>query len=502
MSNTDSTVDPNGNSNGKPRLLGLYALLGCSLLAICLFVYLIAGTALGYPSSAYKPTLSGTSSADERLSLEIALDRKNLLRGGDGLVRVELQLKGAALAGPATRQPTDFIVVLDHSGSMADYDKIVHAREAVAGLIDRLEDDDRFGLVIYDDRYEIPIPLAPATPESRRRWKSIVAGVGPVGGTAMSLGLDAGLGVLAERRRGAAARMLLISDGLANQGDTSREGLLGRAAKGADLAAPLTAIGVGNDFDENLMGALADSGGGNFYFLRDAVALAQVFEGELGATRETVAELVEVEVALPAGVELVDAAGYPVEKDRHVYRFRPGSVFAGQERRIWLTLKVGGDVLGTCDLGKVVLGYQLRGAKHQLKPLPTPDVERVADEASYLAGIDRERWGRSVVDEEYGQLRQKVAEHVKAGRRDEAKSEIAAYASKNAALNDKLQNEEVRQNLAETKELEATVDDAFVGADQKLKQNSLSKSNQSAGWDSRRAGAKKLPPAEKPKGGG
>ena len=494
-------TENDSKTTGTPPRLGLYALLGCSLLAICLFVYLIAGTAFGSPSSELKHTPPAGSSADERLSLEIGLDRKNLLRGGDGLVRVELQLKGAALAGPATRQPTDFIVVLDHSGSMADYDKIVHAREAVAGLIDRLEDDDRFGLVIYDDRYEIPIPLAPATPSSRARWKNIVAGVGPVGGTAMSLGLDAGLGVLAERRRGAAARMLLISDGLANQGDTTREGLLGRAAKGADLAAPLTAIGVGNDFDENLMGALADSGGGNFYFLRDAVALAQVFEGELGATRETVAELVEIEVALPAGVELVDAAGYPVEKDRHIYRFRPGSVFAGQERRIWLTLKVGGDTLGNCDLGKVLLGYQLRGSKYQLRPLPAPDVQRVADESSYLAGIDKERWGRSVVEEEYGQLRQKVAEHVKAGRRDEAKSEIAAYASKNSALNARVQSNEVQQNLEEAKKLDATVDDAFVGADQKLKQNSLSKSNQSAGWDSRRAGAKKLPPA-RPKGGG
>ncbi len=73
--------------------------------------------------------------------------------------------------------------------------------------------------------------------------------------------------------------MVLISDGLANQGDTTREGLLRRAGESAGLTAPLTAIGVGVDFDENLMGALADSGGGNFYFLRDAVALAQVFEG-------------------------------------------------------------------------------------------------------------------------------------------------------------------------------------------------------------------------------
>lgn len=459
-----------------------------------------AGPVFGCPP---EPAPEGVQRVDDaRLRLELAADRRRLLQGGDGLVRLELKL-AAAERGAATRQATDFVVVLDHSGSMGDYDKMSHAREAVAGLIDRLEDGDRFALVIYDDRVALPIPLESASPAARERWKGLVAGIGPEGGTALSLGLDAGLKVLDGRlpaRQRGAARLLLVSDGLANQGDTSREGLLRRAGASAGAGAPLTAIGVGEDFDENLMGGLADSGSGNFYYLRDAVALAQVFAGELGATRETVAESVEIAMRLAPGVELVDAAGYPVERHGAVAVFRPGSLFAGQERRIWLTVKVAGDGLGACAIGELAAHYHAGGEAFTVAGLEAPAIERVVGREDFLAGLDRERWSRSVVEEDYGRLQQKVAEHVKSGDRDAAKREIADYAIRVRALNEAVDSKEVSQNLAETRRMEAEVDDAFTGRDQAAKQNSLSKVNQAAGWDKRRAGAKKTSGSPPPPG--
>lgn len=490
------------NDDEKTKILGTTARLRFAALALAgaaaLSLLLFAGDRLdlGFGSSALAGTGKGAVSAgDGQVTFSLAADRRHLLRGGDGLVRLELQLRALAPVGTASRQPTDFVVVLDRSGSMGGEQKMEHAREAVIGLIERLQPEDRFALVVYDDRVEVPIPLAPATPAARERWKSVAAGIGPMGSTNISLGLDTGLGLLGERQAGA-ARVLLISDGLANQGDTSREGLLRRATISADRAAPLTAIGVGFDFDENLMGSLADSGGGNFYFLRDAIALAQVFEGELGATRETVAQTVEVAVSLPAGVELRDAAGYPVERSGHIWRFRPGSLFAGQERRLWLTLAVAESAGTHRDLGKVIVRYEAGGSSRELRPLPAPDVTVVADEAAFLAGLDAERFSRAVVEEEYGKLRQQVAAHVKAGRQEAAKSEIAAYSGKVGHLNAAVGSEELKRNLEDARSLAASVDDAFEGEGQQLKQNSLSKTNQSAGWDARRAGAKKLPPPQ------
>lgn len=484
---------------GHTLRLRLGALLAFGLAALSLL--LLAGHRLDLEigSAALAGTSKGTvTSGDGAVELSLAADRRHLLRGGDGLVRLELQLRALAPAGQAPRQPTDFVVVLDRSGSMGSEQKMEHAREAVIGLIERLRPEDRFALVVYDDRVEVPIPLAPATLSARARWKNVAAGIGPLGSTNISLGLDTAIGLLESQRHAGAARLVLISDGLANQGDTSREGLLRRATASADRAAPLTAIGVGFDFDENLMGSLADSGGGNFYFLRDALALAQVFEGELGATRETVAQVVEVEIALPAGVELSDAAGYPVTRSGHRWRFRPGSLFAGQQRRLWLTLAVAEGAASHRELGKVMVSYEAGGRSHALRPLPSPDVTVVADEATFLAGLDRERFSSAMVEEEYGKLRQKVAAYVKEGRKEAAQSEIAAYAGKVGHLNAAVGSEELKRNLEDARELATSVDDAFKGEGQQLKQNSLSKTNQSAGWDARRAGAKKLPPAKPP----
>jgi hypothetical protein len=108
--------------------------------------------------------------------------------------------------------------------------------------------------------------------------------------------------------------------------------------------------------------------------------------------------------------------------------------------------------------------------------------------------VDKDRWARSVVEEDFGRLRQKVAAYVKEGRKREALRELDDYRHRNEELNRALQSEEVITNLGQVQDLEVEVEDAFSGANQAHKQNLLSKANQAAAWDQRRAGAKKATP--------
>src|SRR3989442_7536002 len=95
------------------------------------------------------------------------LDRTSVLRGGDGLVRMELAIGGGTdVAERAARRPTDLVVVLDRSGSM-EGEKIEHARAAVRELIGRLGVDDRFALVTYSDAAALAVPLAGADDRAR-----------------------------------------------------------------------------------------------------------------------------------------------------------------------------------------------------------------------------------------------------------------------------------------------------------------------------------------------
>ncbi len=419
------------------------------------------------------------------------LDRQAVLQGGDGLVKMELVLAAEERVGSlSARTPTDFVVVLDRSGSMAGA-KIEHARAAVRELISQLSPDDRFALVSYSSGAGVSIPLASATADARQRWRGTVANLRTGGGTNMSSGLEAALAIDTGSRTPRAGRLILISDGLANEGDPTVEGLSRRAATAAADELVVTTVGVGADFNEFLMSAVADAGTGNYYYVDDVERLAQVFADELGASRETVASAVAVTVDAGPGIRVVDAAGYPLERIAGRTVFRPGSLFAGQERRIWVTLEVANGAVGDRPLGSFTATYKDQGVTHVLEFGDPPVVACVSDEHQYHESFDKETWARGAAEEDYGRLQERVAKFVQTGRREDALREIGSYRVHNEQLNLRMKRKEMQEKLEHLSRLRIEVEDAFQGADQAEKQNLLSKSNQAAGRDGRRAGSKR-----------
>ena len=433
-----------------------------------------------------------TAPTNGPVSFSGQLDRSAVQVGGDGLVRMELVLGAAEppQSTPAPRTATDLIVILDRSGSM-DGDKITHARGAIRELVSQLRDQDRFALISYSDAAQVTIPLTAATPAVRDRWLATVNAITPEGGTDMSAGLDLALATLAAPpgRRGA-ARIILISDGLANQGDSSQEGLVARAQRAARSEYTLTAVGVGEDFNEYLMTALADAGSGNYYYVQNATDLGNVFAREFGAARATVASAVAVEIAPAAGVNVVDAAGYPLENDGHRVVFRPGTLFGGQERRIWLTLAVPHDTPAEHALGSFAVTYTSAGTAQRIALTDPPKIACVSTEKDFLAHVDVPTWERAVSVESYNKMQDEVARRVKDGNQAAARDAVKKFRTETDALNAQFKSPAVQQKLDALADLEARVDDAFHGADQKGKQNTLSKANSAASYDARRAGAK------------
>jgi Ca-activated chloride channel family protein len=419
------------------------------------------------------------------------LDRTAVHVGGDGLVRMELVL--AALRGddgPVPRVPSDLLVVLDRSGSM-DGEKLAHARNAVRELVSQLEPVDRVALVTYSDAAELRIPLAAASPEARQGWLATVSEIGADGGTNMSAGLDLALATVTRRRTAErAARVILISDGLANQGDASLEGLVARARQATRAELPLTTVGVGADFNEGLMTALADAGGGNYYYVERSTELAPVFAREFGAARATVASAVAIEITPADGVRVLDAAGYPLEESGGRIVLRPGTLFGGQERRVWVTLAVPHDRPAEHALGRFTVSYKQGDAVRTVALGETPTVACVASTDDFFAAVDVPAWERSVTVEGFNKMQDEVAREVKAGRRDSARMLMRQFRNETEAMNARLKSPAVAQKLEAIGELESRVTDAFEGDDQKVKQNALSKDSAAAAYDARRPGSK------------
>ncbi len=363
------------------------------------------------------------------VTLEAGLDRGSVLEGSDGLVRVELVLRGQQVDAIAPHVPTDLVVVLDRSGSMQGQ-PIATAVGAVRELISGLADGDRFALVSYASAAQLDIALEVADPGARSRWNGRLGHLQATGGTNLSSGLDLADSVLTRASRGGRApRVIVLSDGLANQGDFSLPGLRARAARALAGEYVLSSVGIGAGFDETVMSALADAGTGNFYYLPDLRRLAGVFGDEFAAARDTVARALSVRIDPAAGVRVASAAGYPLhaEGDGGV-RFHPGDLFGGQERRIWLVLHAPTAEITDVALGAVHVEYATPdGERHRASLAALPELACIADDDAYYASFDSERYRRANKNESLGALKQSVARKVKEGRQEEAVAEVEAY---------------------------------------------------------------------------
>jgi Ca-activated chloride channel family protein len=246
----------------------------------------------------------------------------------------------------AVRTPVNLALVLDRSGSMSG-PKIELAKQAIETAIARLHHDDRFAIVAYDDAIDVVVESTPASGEARQNAMERLRAIDARGSTDLGGGWLRGAEQvalhLAER---GVNRVLLLTDGLANRGITD-PGELGRHA--AELRArgvTTSTFGVGEDFDEGLLQALADAGGGHFYFIADARQIADHISSEVGELLEVTATDAAIEVMAAAGVEIESLSPYAVETRGHRWRLLLGDLVAEQRVEVVLRLRFGYGAIG------------------------------------------------------------------------------------------------------------------------------------------------------------
>lgn len=178
------------------------------------------------------------------------------------------------------RKPLSLVVVVDHSGSMWDDQRMEKVKVGLHTLVDNLAEGDRVALVQFDDRVDVLAPFA-ETPD-REQLHALIDNLTPRGSTNIYGGLEAGFELASEAfSNDRQNRVILLSDGMATAGNTSTPAIIGMADGFVEQGIGLTTIGVGLSFDVALMRGLAEHGAGNFYFLEDASAATEVFTQEL-----------------------------------------------------------------------------------------------------------------------------------------------------------------------------------------------------------------------------
>ncbi len=410
------------------------------------------------------PPNAGASAAGLTMSSEVV--QPKILKGGDGRVAVALSLVAQKLPEADNVLPpaTDLVVVLDRSGSM-EGQKLTDACHAAVGLIGRLSPSDRLALVVYSDGVQTLSPLTPVTTANRRHLVALAREVVPGGGTNLGGGLRQGIDLMlatpgGERQR----KVILISDGLANQGITDPITLGRMASLAVENHFSVSTVGVGLDFNERLMTTIADHGTGSYHFLENPTAFARVFENELAASRRVAVSDLQIRIPLSPGVDLVDAGGYPIRHEKGVALVHPGDLLSGQQRTLFLTFKTPTDTVGTIVLGNITLTYRFDGRSHRLDTQPPLTVACVADPTAAMASINRRAWTDQVVRDEFSRLKEAVADDIKNGDPSRAQTRIREYEAKQEAINRVVGSEKVADNLATDVEvLRSQVEDTFAG---------------------------------------
>jgi len=457
------------------------------------------GVAMAYSSNSISVLRSDWISGPSRfhraddgiLRISGHLIQNKVLQGADGTVGLNLTLQVAELPATDGRQTrnVDMVIVLDRSGSMEGR-KIEDARRAVLELLSSLSAEDRFALITYSDGVHIASGLSNVTAANRVSIASAVDTIWAGGGTNLGAGLQAGIDMLiSPGHHTNAAKLILISDGLANKGLTDVKALSDIAAVAVEKEFAVSTVGVGIDFNEHLMTAIADRGTGSYYYLENPAAFAEIFQREFYITQTAAVTGLKIQIPMNSGITLVDAAGYPIINQNDHLVIYPGNLRSGQTRKLFLTLKVPTHSQKIFKLDKLKLSYRYGNRAYETALEESFKIACVNDQKKVYSSINKTSWSEKVIKEDFNRLKQEVAADIKSGEKQRAMKKIDKYYTEQEAVNAAVGSAHVAENLdKDLRELRTFVKDTFEGAPAAVqqKQKSNAKALQFEGYSGRR----------------
>lgn len=258
----------------------------------------------------------------------------------NALVRITINAPDIKVNNQKERNRVNLSVVLDRSGSMGSSGKLENAKAAAITALKMLGQNDIFSLVIYDSNVQTLI--SPTLVKGN--LNEIIAEIKrirPGGSTALFAGVSVGANEIRKNLSNRYVnRIILLSDGLANVGPSSANDLGRLGASLIKEGISVSTVGVGNDYNEDLMTSLSQNSDGNFYFVENSNDLPMIFSKELGGALKVYAKGIKIRINCQEGVKPRGIIGRDCRVDGNSIDLYFNQVYGGHEKSMVLQLDV------------------------------------------------------------------------------------------------------------------------------------------------------------------
>jgi|GEM_PF-3750465 len=255
-----------------------------------------------------KKSVSNASFGD-LISATATWSQSTVLKNEPNELFLQVDLRAKDI-GTKNRPSVTTMIVLDRSGSM-DGEKIEKTKLATLQAFKSLHAKDTIGIISYSNHAQVHMRPTLKKDLSTAKIQKTLDGIYPAGGTNISDGIRLAIALLEESQTKALyRRILLISDGQATKGETSIFKLEKLASLAKQKGISISAMGVGNQYSEDLMMALSQSGGGNYYHVQRTQSIEHTLSQEMSKTQKVLAQDVTFEFSIPPEFHLEKIFGY------------------------------------------------------------------------------------------------------------------------------------------------------------------------------------------------
>ena len=272
-----------------------------------------------------------------------------------------VEIKAPLAAQQSSRPAQGVVLAIDNSGSM-EGSPLDAAKSSALKLLSQLDKKDWFGLITFDDTARVVVPMRRMGDHDLPSVKQAIRNIEDGGSTDISAGYTMALRQARNCTAEAGTTVLLISDGHANTGQTDPHFFIDVASKAATEKISCSTIGLSNGYDEKILEAIAQGGGGGHRFASGVDEAIGAFAAEFNDLLEKVAVNVVMKLtptALAEGhpsIEIIQRL--PFWKDGNDYFVQLGDFYSGEERRFVMDLSIPGiAALGLCKVAEISIEY-------------------------------------------------------------------------------------------------------------------------------------------------